>query len=233
MSKIEPFVLDGYSTVETPEGVELKLRAAGPVARALAWTIDLLIRGVLYLFLGVLPAVLGKAGLGLWLISIFLGEWFYPALFEVYADGRTPGKRALGIRAVKDDGTPIDWPTAMIRNLLRAVDFLPFLYGFGLCAMLLRQDFKRLGDLAAGSRVIYADEGPTLPVVPRAPGRAPLQPLELDEQWAVTEFAARSEKLSAERAEELADLARSVTGCTGAAGVSRLIEMANWLLGYR
>ena len=56
---------------------------------------------------------------------------------------------------LNDDGTPVRWPGALTRNLLRAVDFLPFLYGVGLVAMLANRDFKRLGDLAAGTVVVY------------------------------------------------------------------------------
>ena len=49
---------------------------------------------------------------------------------------------------------------ALTRNLLRAVDFLPFLYAFGLVAMLLNRDFKRLGDLAERGRVSGVLAGP-------------------------------------------------------------------------
>ncbi len=142
-----PALLDTIRRVETPEGVELSLRVAGPVARALAWGADSLIKyGALWGLLMAL-AVLDQGGFGLWLIALFLTEWFYPALFEVYAGGATPGKKALGLKVIHADGTPVDWPAALIRNLLRAADFLPVFYGFGLTAMLCNRDFQRLGRL--------------------------------------------------------------------------------------
>lgn len=58
-------------------------------------------------------------------------NWWYMVLFEVLDRGRTPGKRLLGLRVVHDDGTPIDWSSSLIRNLLRFVDMLPTGYGLG------------------------------------------------------------------------------------------------------
>ena len=107
--------------------------------------------------LGMLLPLLGGAGMGLWLILMFLMEWFYPVLFEVLARGQTVGKMALGIRVLCDDGTPVGWYQSTVRNFLKFVDFLPVLYGAGLLSMLLQKDFKRLGDLAAGTLVVYAE----------------------------------------------------------------------------
>jgi len=147
-------LLDTARAVETPEGVTIDLRVAGPVPRALAFAIDFGIRALVYLGLAVGLATLGRFGTGVLLIAFFGLEWFYPVLFEVYGQGATPGKRMLGLRVVHDDGVPVGWSGAMIRNLLRAVDFLPFFYGCGLVSMLLTRDFKRLGDLAARTVVV-------------------------------------------------------------------------------
>ena len=147
----EPALLDTVRQIETPEGITLSLRAAGPVARALAWSIDLLIQCMALLALLIALATLSQGGFGVWLIAVFLTEWLYPALFEVYAGGATPGKKALGLMVVHANGTPVGWSAALIRNLLRAADFLPVLYGFGMVAMFSNRDFQRLGDLAAGT----------------------------------------------------------------------------------
>ena len=88
-------MLDSVRDVETPEGVHLRLRPAGPVPRAYAWVLDFLIRAAAYIFLAIFLPGLGDFGGGLLLIAIFLLEWFYPVLFEVYRDGQTPGKRAV------------------------------------------------------------------------------------------------------------------------------------------
>ena len=228
----EPVPLDTLRYVETPEGITLKLRVAGPVARAMAWGVDSLIKyGALWGLLMAL-AILGGGGFGLWLIALFLTEWFYPVLFEVCADGATPGKKALGLQVIHANGTPVDWPAALIRNLLRAVDFLPAFYGFGLVAMLGNRDFQRLGDLAAGTVVIYRDP----PAKPSAlpPGLALPPPLSLSpiEQQMLIDYAERGPALNPERQAELADLLADCTGGMGGiAGVERLRAYARWLVG--
>ena len=227
-----PVLLDTIRHVETPEGIALNLRVAGPVARALAWGMDSLIRyGVLWgLSMGL--ALLGWAGLGVWLIALFLIEWFYPVVFEMYADGATLGKKALGLQVVLANGAPVDWSAALIRNLLRAVDFLPAFYGFGVVAMLVSRDFQRLGDLAAGTMVIYRDP----PVKPLAlpPGPALPPPLRLstaEQQWLI-DCAERGPGLNPERQEELAALLVDCTsGMRGVAAVERLRAHARWLVG--
>jgi uncharacterized RDD family membrane protein YckC len=140
---------------ETPEGIDLGLRVAGPISRALAWIIDAFIRYSVLFALSTVLASLLSFGMGLFLILLFLLEWFYPVVFEVVR-GATPGKKAMGLLVVHDNGTPVGWSASMIRNLLRSVDFLPFFYCAGLISILLNSRFKRLGDLAAGTLVVYA-----------------------------------------------------------------------------
>jgi hypothetical protein len=159
-------------------------------------------------------------------------EWLFPAWCEVYWSGQTPGKKALGIAVLNDDGTPVRWPAALARNLLRAVDFLPFFYGFGLATMLVNRDFKRLGDLAANTLVVYRDAAPRGSAVPAAVPLAPPFPLTVAEQRAVLEFAERSTGLTPERAEELAELAQPLVG-GGLDAAGRLVRMANFLVGRR
>jgi uncharacterized RDD family membrane protein YckC len=71
--------------VETPEGVTIDLRVAGPVPRSLCFAIDFGIRALAYLGLAVGLAALGRFGTELLLIAFFGLEWFYPVFFEVYA----------------------------------------------------------------------------------------------------------------------------------------------------
>ena len=226
-------MLDTYREVETPEGVELQLRAAGPVARALAFVIDLLLRGVILVLLSISLSIVGNFGMGLFLIVVFMMEWFYPVLFEVYRQGETPGKRMMGLRVLNDNGTPVGWGPSLVRNLLRAVDFLPSFYGFGLASMLLSRDFKRLGDHAAGTIVVYQDRGLRNVAIPDLPAFAPPLNLNLAEQRAVITFAERSQRLTDSRSEELADLLTPLTGVQGKPGIQRLYQMANWLVGKR
>lgn len=225
-------LLDTLRHVETPEGITLTLRVAGPVARALAWAMDGLIRyGVLW-GLSIVLAVLGLAGWGVFLIVLFLLEWFYPVVFEVYAAGATPGKKALGLQVTLANGAPVDWPAALIRNLLRAVDFLPILYGFGLVAMLLNRNFQRLGDLAAGTVVIYREPPFKPPALSPGPALAPPWPLSAAEQQCLLNFAERSPVLNPERQAELAELLiDGLDDTQGMAAVERLHTHARWLAG--
>ncbi len=164
-------MLDTAREIPTPEGIELNLRLAGPVARALAWAVDLLLRVAVFGVLGIPLAMLGSVGGGIYLILWFGLEWLYPTVFEVYFGGATPGKRALALMVLHSDGTPVGLSASLTRNLLRAVDFLPFLYGFGLLAMVLSRDFQRLGDIAGGTVVVYRETGP--PARRDPTGRAP------------------------------------------------------------
>lgn len=100
-------VLDTHYHVETPEGIDLLLRPAGVVPRALAYTIDLCIRGLIMLVLMLGLAFLGKLGAGLGLLLTFIMTWWYMVLFEVLNQGRSPGKQMMGLRVVHDDGTPV------------------------------------------------------------------------------------------------------------------------------
>jgi uncharacterized RDD family membrane protein YckC len=227
-------MLDTEREVPTPEGIELSLRLAGPISRALAWVTDLLLRGAAFLGLSVPLSMLGEVGSGVLMILWFALEWLYPTACEVWLSGATPGKKFLGLVVLQVDGTPVRLPASLIRNLLRTVDFLPFLYGFGLLSMLINRDFQRLGDIAAGTVVTYRESGLRHGSIPAAPPMPPTQPLALSEQRLVLDLAARSPLLTVERAQELAVLIPSVTGTHDPqAALTRLLSIANYLIGRR
>lgn len=226
-------MLDTACPLETPEGVSLELAYAGPVARGFAWAIDMLVRMGIYTVTAILLSLAGKFGNGLWMVIAFLVEWFYPVIGEVYGSGATIGKRAMGIKVVLDNGAPISWGPSMVRNLVRFVDFLPFANGIGMIACLSNAQFKRLGDLAAGTVVVHHERRTQTGSRFTAGGERPPLLLELPEQKMVVAFAERSERLSAERREELADLVQRLTGASGQRGVDRLMAYASWLMGKR
>ncbi|GAA3913976.1 RDD family protein [Luteimonas lutimaris] len=226
-------MLDTFREVHTPEGVALRLPAAGPVPRALAWLIDLGIRFLLLTVSAGLLGILGKTGIGLYFIGMFALLWAYPVVFEAMFDGQTPGKRALELRVVSADGAPVGWLASLVRNLLRTVDMLPVGYGFGLVASLSDPYGRRLGDMVAGTLVVHAPRLRAAPQPPMAGVQAPAQPLQPQEQVAVIAFSERAAQLTPERQEELADIAEPVTGARGQPGVMRLLGISNWLLGRR
>lgn len=224
-------LLDTRYKVETPEGIDLTLRPASVVPRALAFTIDLAIRGVAVLLMLLLLELLGKLGKGLAAMVIFMLTWWYMVLFEVFNQGRSPGKQLLGLRVVHDDGTPVGWAASLTRNLLRFVDFLPFAYGLGIISSLSHPAFKRLGDLAAGTLVIYQDPLTERPPLPDAPAlRAPFS-MNLAEQRAILAFAERQSALSNERSDEVAAILAEPLQVAPEQAKAQLNGIARGLLG--
>lgn len=221
-------MLDTLRQYETPEGIELQLPLAGPAVRASAWLIDMLIRAAVYLAAAYVLALMDHMGYGIFLVLIFLLEWFYPVIFEA-KQGATPGKKVMGLLVCHDNGTPLNWQSSLLRNLLRVADFLPFWYGFGLITMLANRDFKRLGDIAAGTVVVYAPPKLLTRPLPDSPPRPLPTPLDLTEQRAISDFAERSASLSKARTNELASLLADMTGKEGQAASQTLFGYAQWL----
>ena len=226
-------MLDTVREVHTPEGVALRLPAAGPVPRALAWAIDLAIRLTLLSVCSAIFGALGEGGMGLYLVMLFLVFWAYPIVCEGLFNGQTPGKRVLDLRVVSSDGAPVGWLAACVRNLMRTVDMLPFGYACGLVSGLFDPWGRRLGDLVAGTMVVHVPKTRQLPVMAADGVMAPVLPLRPEEQAAIVAFAERAPRLTPERQQELADIAAPATGAQGVDGVRRLAGIAHWLLGKR
>ena len=172
--------------VETPENVVLTYHLAGPALRSVAYLLDFVIRLLImvvasFVMVVVMPFLPGLA-LGSLLLLMFLLEWGYMIGFEYAWQGRTPGKRMLGLRVIQENGQPLAWWGSTLRNLLRVADTLPLMflfaedlgpfcllpiYGPGLVAMACSPKLQRLGDLAARTVVIQEHRGelPREPVI--------------------------------------------------------------------
>jgi hypothetical protein len=163
----------------------------------------------------------------------FLLEWLYPIFFEVLWRGATPGKRLSGLAVLHDDGTPVGWGASFARNTLRAVDFMPMAYACGLLTMWLNPHGKRLGDVLAGTVVVYRERlAPPKILYDDRKEEAPPFSLDEPEQRALIEYLLRAGTLTEARATELAELARPLTeGLHPEAGKTRLFHIANQLLG--
>lgn len=223
---------------ETPEGIVLSLRPAGVVARSQAYLIDLGIRIGLFMAVMIVGSFTGKLGAALMFVTYFLLEWLYPVLFELTRSAATPGKRMLGLRVVMDSGLPVTPAASFTRNLLRTADFMPALYGIGLVCMLWRQDNKRLGDLAAGTLVVFSQEVVLHGAMPDAEARPPARPLSPREQRAIVAWAGRFKRLTPERLQELALLAAPALpparqDRAADSATQRLLGVAQWVLGRR
>jgi uncharacterized RDD family membrane protein YckC len=226
--------IDTVITAETPEGIAISMRAAGFPVRCMAFLIDALIR---YMIVSGVAATLGpggRVGTGVLLIIVFLILWLYPIIFELTPAAATPGKRAMGIQVMMANGLPLTPAGSLIRNLMRAVDMLPLLYGFAIVSVLMRRDARRLGDLAAGTIVVYRDR--TSPTSDFGPGEPlpPPMPLNIRQQTAIAAFGWRVNRLTPERAEEIAVLAAAaVPGAKDSAVTARLVGIARWQHGQQ
>lgn len=157
--------------IDTPEQIALELPLAGIGSRFLALTIDSLIQFGVVIVVTIVGAVIsagysefaGAAGrffsqtIGAIVLIVvpFCLYWGYFAAFEILWQGRTPGKRAAGIRVVHQTGRPLSAIESIGRNLMRAVDILPTAYGVGLICMMCNQQNRRVGDYVAGSIVVH------------------------------------------------------------------------------
>lgn len=211
-------LLDTTATVDTPERVRFRYRLAGPGRRAVAYGVDMVVRGLILTAVGLVVALVAAVpgldgiGMGALFLVLFLLDWGYGVLFETLLHGRTPGKLALKVRVVRVDGAPARFPDFALRNLLRAVDFLPVGFLVGVVVMLGDDRLRRLGDLVAGTVVVHEGRSRVLGEVAVEPPVTEAERLELpprvdlsrEELTVLEEFLRRRGRLSAERAEELA-----------------------------
>lgn len=175
-------MMEGFE-YRTPESLTISQPVAGIGSRGLAALIDSIILLIIILVLlagalGLSLLSVGAAVAGPTLIVVVVVASVVPVLYyvvcEVTTGGRSLGKALFGLRVVDLQGVPVGLGDSLVRNLVRIVDFLPFLYGIGVVTMFAGRQPRRLGDLAAGTVVVHdrglrrlgRDGGPPLrPVV--------------------------------------------------------------------
>lgn len=144
--------------IRTPEGVRFELLLAGPISRMLAFSIDFLAIMAAGTFLQQVLSffrIFGEdAFQAVVAVLYFAVSILYGMVTEWIWRGQTIGKRLLGLRVVEASGLRLKPAQIVVRNLLRAVDFLPALYLVGGAACVLNKRRQRLGDIAAGTIVI-------------------------------------------------------------------------------
>ena len=150
------------------ENVSFSLETAGLGSRLAALSVDTALQ-LIVAFLGLIVVAglenylqlsqfispfLQSVGQAILIVLGFLLFFGYYFFFEWLWQGQTPGKRYFGLRVTMTDGLPLSlWP-AMIRNIVRLVDFMPMGYGFGAVIALANNLNQRGGDLAAGTIVV-------------------------------------------------------------------------------
>jgi len=145
--------------VRTPEGVAFTHRLASPVLRLAAVAIDWMAVSAAWSAVAAVIALLSLvsvdfAGL-VATVSYFVLSQGYRIAAEWMWQGRTIGKRVLRLRVVDERGLRLRFSQVAMRNLLRFVDVLPAAYLVGGVAALASRKGQRLGDLAAGTLVIW------------------------------------------------------------------------------
>ena len=226
--------LDTVVLVETPEGIDLRAEVVGVVPRSLAYTIDFLLRTVVLVLISIVLAFAGEGGTGVILIVFFVLEWFYPVLFEIFNNGQTIGKKLFAIKVVHDDLTPVRFSASLTRNLLRAADFLPMFYIFGIITLVLSGKFQRLGDLSAGTLVVYKDLEDYKSIdVDHIRTIAPAQNMTLALQAAFVDFCLNRANISVPRQEELANIIRDKIPNKYESSVDYVRGVGKWYLGKR
>ncbi|MCE9582114.1 MAG: RDD family protein [Planctomycetes bacterium] len=157
----EPGWLNRTHVITTPEAVDFSYDLAGGGHRALAWSVDAAIIGILSVLLA-MNAVFVSQGVGAYFIlfSFFLQVGYF-TFFEVWWAGQTPGKKLAGIRALDARGFRMTFSQAATRNLFRLFDSLPAFYLLGGLTTLLNRRGLRFGDLAAGTVVVRIPYVPT------------------------------------------------------------------------
>ena len=154
--------------VDSVTGVDVSLEVAGTGARSLAYLIDLLIRTILVTAWFVVATLIYNGKLTLETPDDPDGTWYlyvatpatliyllYHTVLEIAMRGRTPGKRMAGIRIVARNGASPTIAAQLVRNVFRLIDSFPLGYGVGLFTCLVTRDHVRVGDLAAGTLMIY------------------------------------------------------------------------------
>lgn len=164
--------------VRTSENVELGWDVAGIGSRLLALVVDLLLVGLIdaCLLILVTAVLVGSDSVGAILLLSFISFVVLVGYFvvaETASGGRTPGKRALGLRVIRVDGGAAGFGEALVRGLVRVVD-LPL----GIFPMFFTRSTRRFGDFAAGTFVVREKRPrsappPPPPMVLRTPDAGP------------------------------------------------------------
>lgn len=194
--------------IETPERVPLHFALASIGNRFLACALDHTIQIVSIIGMIIAFAMitdLSQVGAGVssasgWVQALLIIVFFliltgYFAFFEWLWNGQTPGKRLLKLRVIREDGRPIGFWEASVRNLIRSFDMMPApFYSIGLISVFVATRDQRIGDMVAGTVVVREREA-------EAPAfaklfAAPVSDLALRRSFKPMEFTANLDKVT-------------------------------------
>jgi len=142
--------------IETAQNVNIVQNVAGVGERILAFIIDFF---VLVFYVIIVSIIYAATGLGtdsdfLLIMTIGLPLFLYHLLWEMFWDGRSPGKAVMKLRVVKVDGSKPAFSSYLLRWLLRIIDISLTSGALALITILFNGRGQRLGDIAATTTVI-------------------------------------------------------------------------------
>jgi uncharacterized RDD family membrane protein YckC len=184
----------------TLDNVPLDLPVAGAGTRTLAGTIDYLVVWILVIatllggfYLASLLDLKSPWWLAALVFALFFTEYGYFAISEIWMDGRTLGKNAVGLRVVARDGSRPSNAALLLRNAVRTIDL-----AIGVPLMTFDPLSRRLGDRLAGTLVVRTRVRPTTMLRRIPEGFGPRQIALLEE------FLVRCDELEPQKADQLA-----------------------------
>ena len=188
---------DRYVT-STPEGVSLSFVLAGLGSRASAYLIDVVVQflvdliALIVLSATALTTTSAYVAVGIYALIAFVVMFGYFVIFETLDSGRSLGKRALGIRVTRLDGSGVNFLASLVRNLVRVLYLIPIFYLVDAWLILGTERNQRMGDLLAGTLVVRDRIGAVTSMsgdnwedrrlwsqarVPPSPWGSPIQPI--------------------------------------------------------
>jgi uncharacterized RDD family membrane protein YckC len=204
-------MIDTIIRVASPDGIAFDLHPAGSMVRVLAYLIDVFLQYIAIIIIIIVLAVVKITGDWTVFLATFAVMWFYMVFFELFLAGRSPGKMILGLQVVLSDGSPVHLGASLLRNLLRAFDFF---FAIGMLVPLFNEGFRRLGDIVAGTLVVYTPERLTRlggkPDFSGIEAMAPQRILGREAAEVILSYAQRRKGFSPELRKELARAASDV-----------------------
>ncbi|HEY1629684.1 MAG TPA: RDD family protein [Rhizomicrobium sp.] len=184
MSLSDPMLEKRVRELVTPEGVDLRVVLADASERFGAFALDIVFIVVALIVLSIAAFLMAMAtgGTGvefiatIWILGFFALRVFYFTFFEMQPRAATPGKRIMGLRVAKRDGSALTADAIFVRNAMRELEiFLPLTFLFvggeavdgwialfallwcGVFAFfpLFNRDRLRIGDIVAGTWVVH------------------------------------------------------------------------------
>jgi len=150
--------------ITTSQNVDLNYEAAGVGYRLLATFLDGVFMAV---YIGIILLILGITNSGTnsftdegqylmisLMILLSLPILLYHFLSETFLNGQSLGKKIVGIKVVKLDGTQAGIGSYMLRSLLRIIDVQLFQGLVAIICIPVSEKSQRLGDMAAGTTVV-------------------------------------------------------------------------------